>query len=367
MRAMRLLLPTRIFNPERIESFSPGLRVPRRSNAKAGGTPAAQKLSEGGSYPGKRFEWETNPERVEPLRRVFAWVERLGHNPFRGCFQIRPKSYKCRVMCRKIDWVGSITTSYVSKGILLAMASLPQTGTALLLEKLSPFLDDTLINQLVPRQRGPGRRRAFSSAQLFRVLLLSLLTPAHSFNLLLKLLLENRAWRRFARLPNLRLLPDPKMLHQFRSRLDLLILRELNASLVRPLIANLDPSRLPVAIMDSTDLPAAANSFKKTDRILRGALRWGPVLSKAGRVAGSLAIRNTVCDSGLRNVRKRCCWCRSYRGQPRLTGAMCYFWSPACDTSANGWTSRPPSLSRTWRTSTWPRNAGCAKNFTWEL
>lgn len=90
------------------------------------------------------------------------------------------------------------------------MVALPQTGTALLLEKLSPFLDDPLINQLVPRPRGPGRPRAFSSAQLFRVLLLSLLTPAHSFNLLLKLLPENRAWRKFARLPNLRLLPDPK-------------------------------------------------------------------------------------------------------------------------------------------------------------
>jgi hypothetical protein len=153
------------------------------------------------------------------------------------------------------------------------MVALPQTGTALLLEKLSPFVDDALVNELVPRLRGPGRPRAFSSAQLFRVLLLSLLTPAHSFNLLLKLLAENRAWRKFAHLPNLRTLPDAKMLHQFRSRLDLRITRKLNAALAHPLIAALDPARLPLAIMDATDLPAAANSFKK--KSLFGASRRG--------------------------------------------------------------------------------------------
>src|SRR3954469_23743820 len=101
------------------------------------------------------------------------------------------------------------------------MTVLPQTGTRALLEKLSPFLNDTFINDLIPPLRGAGRPRTFSSAQLFRTLLLSLLTPAHSFNLLVKLLSENRAWRKFARLPNQRVLPDAKMLmlHQFRDRI----------------------------------------------------------------------------------------------------------------------------------------------------
>lgn len=174
------------------------------------------------------------------------------------------------------------------------MAALPQTGTASLLEKLSPFMDDALINQWVPRPLGAGRPRAFSSAQLFRVLLLSLLTPAHSFNLLAKLLPENRAWRKFAHLPNLHSLPDPKMLHQFRDRLDLRILRAVNASLVRPLIAGLEASRLPLAIMDATDLPAAANSFKKTDSVQRRMLPSGHGPSKAVRAAGSLATKSTA-------------------------------------------------------------------------
>ena len=144
------------------------------------------------------------------------------------------------------------------------MNALPSTGTLALLEKLSAYLDDSFVNELLPRQRGAGRRRAFSSAQLLRVLLLALLTPAHHFNLLLKLIPENRGWRKFARLPNQRQLPDAKMLHQFRDRLDLIHLRQLNNHLVRPLIEQMDVGRKTVAIIDATDLPASANSFKKT-------------------------------------------------------------------------------------------------------
>jgi hypothetical protein len=145
------------------------------------------------------------------------------------------------------------------------MHVLPQTGTSALLETLSAHLDDGWVNQLLPGQRGAGRRRAFSSAQLLRVLLLALLTPARRFNLLLKLLAENRAWRKFARLPNQRRLPDAKMLHQFRSRLDLIRLRQLNAHLLRPLLEQMDLSRKTLALIDATDLPAAAHSFKKTN------------------------------------------------------------------------------------------------------
>lgn len=190
------------------------------------------------------------------------------------------------------------------------MADLPQTGTALLLEKLTVFLDDALINELVPPQRGAGQPRAFNSAQLLRVLLLGLLTPAHSFNLLLKLLPENRAWRKFAHLPNRRSLPHPKMLHHFRSRLDLCMLRELNASLVRPLLAGLDSSRLSLAIMDATDLPAAANGFKKTVRLRPSAPPWAPEPSKPAGAAGSSATRNTACGYGFLNVKTPYYWRR---------------------------------------------------------
>src|SRR5947207_3012787 len=115
------------------------------------------------------------------------------------------------------------------------MKSLPPTGTAALLKTLSVYLNDDLINDLFPRKKGRGRRPLFSAAQLFRVTLLSLLTPVHSFNLLVQILPENRPWREFAFLRNKRVLPDAKMLHQFRDRLDLTKLRAINRGLVNPL------------------------------------------------------------------------------------------------------------------------------------
>jgi hypothetical protein len=190
------------------------------------------------------------------------------------------------------------------------MKSLPQTGTAALLETLSPHLDDDVINDLFPRRRGRGRRRLFSAAQLFRVLLLNLVTPVHSFNLLVQLLAENRSWRTFAHLPNQRTLPDAKMLHLFRDRLDLSKLRAINHHLWAPILAGLDPSRKSVAIMDATDLPAATNSFKKRIPATIPPIGrwWAGAPSRADKAGGSSATRNILCGCGCRSARKRSCW-----------------------------------------------------------
>lgn len=151
------------------------------------------------------------------------------------------------------------------------MNPLPLTGTAALLDELSPFLPDDQINALFGHRRGPGRPAHFSPAQLFRVLLLALLTPAHSFNLLVELLAEHRTWRSFARLRNRRVLPDAKMLHAFRARLELSQLRRVNAQLLWPLLAGVGSSVKTVALIDATDLPAATNAYKKTRRPILGA------------------------------------------------------------------------------------------------
>jgi len=158
------------------------------------------------------------------------------------------------------------------------MNSLPPTGSTPLLETLSPHLDDEFINDLFRRRRRQGRHSFFGPAQLFRVLLLGLLTPAHSFNLLVELLGENRSWRKFAFLPNKHRLPDAKMLHEFRDRLDLIKLRAINRHLLMPFLENWDGKRKSVGIIDSTDLPAATHSFKKKQRPLFGGSRghWCP-------------------------------------------------------------------------------------------
>jgi hypothetical protein len=77
-------------------------------------------------------------------------------------------------------------------------SDLPATGTVALLELLDPFVPDDFINECWPTRPTGGRRRDYSAAQLYRVHLLSLLTPVHSLNLLVKMLPEQRAWRKFA-------------------------------------------------------------------------------------------------------------------------------------------------------------------------
>jgi hypothetical protein len=211
------------------------------------------------------------------------------------------------------------------------MISLPQTGTSSLLEILSPHLDDWIIDDALPPSRRRGRPCDFSSAQLFRVLLLTLLTPVHSFNLLVKLLPENRAWRKFARLPNQRVAPDVRMLHEFRQRLDVRTLRQINAALLAPLLDRLDPMRPTVAIMDATDLPApVADGFKKRVHFPRRGPRLERARRKPARAAFLSATKNIRCGFGIRSARAQSCWCRWCHGWPRPIVAMCSFWNRAC-------------------------------------
>jgi hypothetical protein len=141
--------------------------------------------------------------------------------------------------------------------------AIPTTGTSALLELLSPHVPDAEIQSMLPR-RGGGRRAEWSSVQLLRVLLLLLLTPARSANLLCELLPEQRVWRRFARLPNHRRLPNTRQLHEFRDRLTPRVLRALNAVLLQRIFATWPKQQPGVAIIDATDLPAATNEYKKS-------------------------------------------------------------------------------------------------------
>jgi hypothetical protein len=140
---------------------------------------------------------------------------------------------------------------------------LATTGTATLLEQITVFVPDSFINELVPAQVGRGRRRHWSSAQLYRLLLLTLLTPAHSFNLMLRLLQEQRPWRKFAHLPNRYRLPAASQLHDFRDAMGVVSLRRINQFLLEPLLQSLVPDRKSVGLIDATDLPAATSAYKK--------------------------------------------------------------------------------------------------------
>src|SRR5215475_8917466 len=129
---------------------------------------------------------------------------------------------------------------------------LPAVGTAELLRLLSEHIPDEFINQLVPRRRGVGRRKCFSAAQLWRVHLLSPLTGTHSFNGIVRLLPEQRQWRRFAHLSHRKRTPDVRMLHEFRCRAGVSGLRAINDHLVVESLKFLNPNLKSLAVIDST-------------------------------------------------------------------------------------------------------------------
>jgi len=141
---------------------------------------------------------------------------------------------------------------------------LPAVGTVGLLEVISDYVPDEFINQLLARRRGVGRRCCFSAAQLWRVHLLSPLMGTHSYNGIVRLLPEQRAWRRFAHLSHRERTPDVRMLHEFRDRTGVSGLRAINDYLVAKLLKYLRVEQKSVAVIDATDLPAATADKKKT-------------------------------------------------------------------------------------------------------
>jgi hypothetical protein len=143
-------------------------------------------------------------------------------------------------------------------------SNLPATGTAALLELLSPFVPDDFINDYWPQGHTGGRRQDYRAAQLYRLHLLSLLTPVHSVNLLVKLLPEQRAWRTFARLRRQTQVPGVRVLHEFRRRVGVAGLRRINEHLLGPLLAAYLWEPWSVGLIDATDLPAACAGFKKS-------------------------------------------------------------------------------------------------------
>lgn len=187
---------------------------------------------------------------------------------------------------------------------------LPLTGTQALLEELSPFIPDGFLREQWPHTATGGRQGVFSAAQLWRLHLLVLLTPAHSVNLLLALLPEQRGWREFAHLPNRRRIPDVRMRHEFRRRLGVAGLRRVNELLAAPLLEGLDPAVPTLALMDATDLPAACRGFKKSPpaSIPPRTPRWAGARSRPGRAVVSSATKSTRCVCGFRLTGRGYCW-----------------------------------------------------------
>lgn len=188
---------------------------------------------------------------------------------------------------------------------------LPPTGTAQLLSLLDPYVPDQFINQHWNGRPLRGPRRSLSAAQLWRVHLLAVLTPSHSFNQLVALLPEQRAWREFARLSHRHRGPDARMLNEYRSRVGVNGLRAINDTLRLPLIERAAGWSHAVALIDATDLPASCGGFKKKRRNVTRPIvpRWEAAPSRPAKAVASWATRSTPSDCGGENTPPPCCWC----------------------------------------------------------
>lgn len=82
---------------------------------------------------------------------------------------------------------------------------------------------------------------------------LSLLTPVHSVNLLVKLLPEQRARRKFAGLRRQTQVPGVRVLHEFRARAGGGGLRRINEHLLAPLLATYLWQPGSVGLIDATE------------------------------------------------------------------------------------------------------------------
>lgn len=185
---------------------------------------------------------------------------------------------------------------------------LPATGTAKLLRVLSRFIPDEFINDLLPGNRRQGRRNYFSAAQLWRVHLLTVLSPAHSFNAVVRLLPEQPAWRRFARLNHRHRTPDVRMLCEFRAQAGVAALRRINEHLVKQLLSFLPAGGRTVALIDATDLPASTADKKKTGAGGRPTVPpWGRARSSPDTRGFLLVIKNTPCACGCAVMNLRYC------------------------------------------------------------
>ena len=186
---------------------------------------------------------------------------------------------------------------------------LPATGSVKLLERLSSLIPDEFINTSLARRRRPGTKHYFSPAQLWRTHLLAFITPAHSFNAVVRLLPEQRQWRRFAHLSHRHRTPDVRMLHEFRLDAGVTGLRSINDQLVKRLLLTIPRLSKTVAIIDATDLQASTADKKKTKSGL--GRRNVPVLghdhSNRGTHVSSSAIKNIPCGCGCAPTNPPCC------------------------------------------------------------
>ena len=186
---------------------------------------------------------------------------------------------------------------------------LAATGTVEFLESLSHLVPDSYIDGIFLPRKTTGRPIAFRPSQLWRVHLLALLTPVHSFNLLVKSLPEQKSWRRFAHLSHRHRTPDARMLNEFRVRFGVMGFRAVNEHLLKGILSNRKSVLKTVALIDATDLQASATDQKKKRKCAFGRLAKPPWERAHSRLAALdfLSVTKSIPSAcGYLNIPTRC-------------------------------------------------------------
>src|SRR5688572_30051664 len=102
------------------------------------------------------------------------------------------------------------------------------------------------------------------------------------------------------------------MLNEFRARVGMTGLRQINDQLRHWFIQRAADWPHAVGLIDATDLEAACDGFKKKKRkpTRRTALPWACAPTNRVRVAGTSVTKSIRCACGGGNTPRRCCWSR---------------------------------------------------------
>jgi len=169
-----------------------------------------------------------------------------------------------------------------------------------LLRAIDAVIPDRWIDDRWPQPARQGRWAPLSTSRLVRVHLLVLLKSLGSFNRACRELRHNVDFRRFCRLRMANRPPTAGYLAQWRGSFAVEQWRDLHRHLLKAVALLFVPPVLGLAVVDSTDLPAAVRRMSKKKGLCRWPKEWhrsaphaGLAAAKAVNPIGSSVSRNT--------------------------------------------------------------------------
>lgn len=138
------------------------------------------------------------------------------------------------------------------------------------LERFSKVIPDSEIDLKFPKLRprkiwstNRGRRKIFSSSQLYRMHLVTLLKHIFSFNRLFIELKQRRLLRKFCNILNKYNIPNRRIFFEFRKYLKEEGFVKIKAMLLNRLLKILPLPQVIIGSVDSTDIEASCYGFRK--------------------------------------------------------------------------------------------------------